>query len=64
MTETDDICGLCGESGADKVVYPVHWPGERIPDGPFVHAECESEECRRAHAELSDEQRRAFLETL
>ena len=63
MTEAsdDDICGLCGEPGADKYAHPEHWPGERVPDGQFVHASCEQEECRRAHAELTDAQRREFL---
>lgn len=59
--ESDDICGLCGEPGADKFAHPVHWPGEQMPDGPLVHASCEAEECRRAHACLSDSQRKAFL---
>ena len=62
--DSDDICGLCGKPGADKYAHPVHWPGERVPDGPFVHAECEDEECRRAHAELSDRQRESFLRSL
>lgn len=57
----EDICGLCGEPGADKIPHPVHWPGEAVPDGDLVHADCEQEECRRAHAALTDEQRRAFL---
>jgi len=59
-----DICGLCGEPGADKFAHLIHWPGERVPDGPLVHAYCEAEECRRAHAELSDKQRRDFLRTI
>ena len=62
--EDEDICGLCGEPGADKIAHPNHWPGERVPDGELVHASCEDEECRRAHAALSDEQRRQFLGTL
>lgn len=56
-----DICGLCGLPGADKFAHPVHWPGEQIPDSILVHAECESAECRRAHAALSDGERQAFL---
>ena len=48
----EDICGLCGKLGADKFAHPVHWPGEQVPDGPLVHAECEKEECRRAHQEF------------
>lgn len=59
-----DICGLCGKPGADKIAHPVHWPGELIPDGSIVHAECEAEECKRAHAELSDEERETFLRSL
>jgi hypothetical protein len=47
-----DICGLCGLPGADKYPHPIRWPGEAIPDKTFVHAECEEEECGRAHAEL------------
>ncbi len=59
-----DICGLCGEPCADKYAHPVYWPGERVPDGEFVHAECEADECRRAHAALSDGQRRCFLSSI
>lgn len=63
--ETDeDICGLCGEPGADKFKHPVHWPGERNPDGLLVHAWCEGEECLRAHAALSDKEREEFLRRL
>jgi len=57
----DALCGLCGEPGADKVPHPVYWPGERRPGGAWVHAVCEDEECRRAHAALSDEERGRFL---
>jgi hypothetical protein len=67
MSEQDDnkdICGLCGEPGADKYAHPEHWPGERVPDGPLVHADCESEECGRAHAALSDKQRKDFLRSI
>ncbi|MGB9154386.1 MAG: hypothetical protein WCD70_15005 [Alphaproteobacteria bacterium] len=60
-TNDEDICGLCGKPGADKMPHPLHWPGEQEPDTDLVHAECEQEECGRAHAELSDEQRRNFL---
>ena len=64
MTDSEDICGLCGEPGADKYAHPIHWPGEQVPNGPLVHAECESAECARAHAALSDKQRRDFLRSI
>lgn len=48
----EDICGLCGLSGADKIRHPIHWPTEQIPNTEFVHASCEDEECRRAHQEF------------
>lgn len=61
----EDPCGLCGEEGADKVAKHVgggvYWPGEERPDGDFVHSECESEECARAHALLSPEEIDAVL---
>ena len=63
MTNDVDICGLCGMPGADKYAHPIHWPGERIPEGPLVHATCEEEECRRAHEVLTDAERAAFLLT-
>lgn len=54
MADDDiDICGLCGEPGADKYAHPNHWPGEQVPDGPFVHEACEQEECARAHREFT-----------
>ncbi len=56
IEEEEDICGLCGEPGADKMAHPCHWPGESIPGTPYVHAACEEEECRRAHAALTPEQ--------
>lgn len=62
--EGEDLCGLCGKPGADKVAHPNYWPGERRPTGPLVHAACEDEECRRAHAELSDAERAAFLRSI
>ncbi len=61
---SDDICGLCGELGADKYAHPVHWPGEQVPTGPLVHQACEATECSRAHALLSDKQRHDFLRTI
>lgn len=62
--DAEDICGLCGEPGADKIPHPNHWPGERVPDTELVHATCEADECARAHAALSDEQRRRVLRSL
>lgn len=61
--DDEDICGLCGEPGADKIAHPIHWPGEQVPDGNLVHQECEQDECARAHAALSDAERAAFLKT-
>ena len=48
----EDICGLCGEPGADKMPHPVHWPTEQIPETDLVHADCEKEECERAYKEF------------
>lgn len=62
--DNEDICGLCGEPGADKFAHPCHWPGEQHPDGELVHRECEEEECKRAHTVLSPEQRKAYLMTI
>lgn len=63
--ESEDICGLCGEPGADKMALWTgggkYWPGEEVPDSEFVHQECEQEETRRAHALLSQGERNAFL---
>lgn len=47
-----DVCGLCGLPGADKYKHHCHWPGEQNPEGEFVHAECEQEECKRAYNEF------------
>lgn len=60
----DDICGFCGLPGADKYPHPVRWPGEESAGTDFVHADCEQEECARAHAELNDEQRKTFLKNI
>ena len=64
-SEDEDICGLCGEPGADKMAMwtggGVYWPGETVPDAEFVHQECEQEETRRAHALLSQDERDAVL---
>lgn len=64
MNEQEDICGLCGEPGADKIPHPIYWPGEQLPDAEYVHASCEADECRRAHADLTPEQIRQFLNSL
>lgn len=68
MIDAPDTCGLCGQPILDadesKYHHPIHWPGERVPDSPIVHVECEMEECERAHAALSDQQREAFLKSL
>lgn len=62
--EDQDICGLCGQPGADKFAHPIHWPGERTPDSDLVHEECEDKECRRAHSLLSDKERERFLRAI
>ena len=61
LGDDEDMCGLCGLPGADKIPHPIHWPGEQIPDTDLVHSSCENEECRRAHSLLSDKQRQDFL---
>lgn len=64
-TMNDDICGLCGEPGADKMAAHtgggVLWPGEMKPSTDYVHQRCERKERGRAHAALSDSERVAFL---
>ncbi len=66
--EQEDICGLCGKPGADKMAAwtggGVLWPGEQRPDGEFVHQECEQAERERAHTVLTQEQRNAVLDGL
>ena len=62
--EEEDICGFCGLPGADKIPHPVTWPGEESAGTRLVHSECENEECRRAHAALSDKEREDFLKQL
>ncbi len=52
MNDIDDICGFCGLPGADKIPHPIRWPGEQHPNTELVHAECEQEECSRAHQEF------------
>lgn len=68
MADNGDICGLCGEPGADKMACwtggGVYWPGEERPDTEYVHQECEQEETRRAHAALSQPERDAFLRAI
>lgn len=56
-----DICGLCGDPGADKVPHPHYWPGELRPDTEYVHRDCEDAEQSRAHSCLTDAQRERFL---
>jgi hypothetical protein len=59
-----DICGYCGEAGADKMALWTgggrYWPGEFVPDTECVHAECERAEQRRAFNVLTPQQRAAF----
>lgn len=66
--ESQDICGLCGEPGADKMAAwtggGVLWPGEQMPDTQFVHSKCEHNERGRAHALLSDDERRRCLASI
>ena len=62
--DDDDLCGLCGLPGADKFPHPEHWPGERLPNHPLVHADCENEETERAFHALSEEERNKFLALL
>ena len=61
MSESEDICGLCGQPGANKIPHPLRWPGEAKPDTDLVHDTCEAEECRRAHSLLTDKQRESVL---
>lgn len=62
--DDEDICFLCGEPGADKFAHPIHWPGELGQAGTLVHASCEAEECRRAHARLTKEERIRVLRSI
>lgn len=61
--DDSEICGFCGLPGADKIPHPIHWPGEQSAGTEFVHAECEAEECQRAHAAMTDDERCRFLGT-
>lgn len=60
----NDICGLCGEEGADKIPHPVYWPNELRPNTDFVHAECEENETNRAHSDLTPFEITNFLRSL
>lgn len=66
--ETTDICGLCGEPGADKIAKKMgggcYWRGEQIPDGEFVHAECERAECERAFSQLTPKEIRETIDAI
>lgn len=53
--DTGDLCGLCGEPGADKFTHPHYWPTEERPEGNLVHAKCEREECERAYLEFLEQ---------
>ena len=64
ITDEGDICGFCGQPGADKIPHPVLWPGEQSAGTELVHAACEDDECGRAHAALNDQQRAYFLRSL
>lgn len=61
LEDDEDICGLCGLPGADKIPHPIHWPDEAIPNTPYVHASCEAEECQRASDMIQGEARMQFL---
>lgn len=58
----DDVCGFCGLPGADKIPHPHLWPGERSAGTEYVHADCENEECARAHAALTPAERQRCLD--
>ena len=62
--EDDDICGLCGEHGADKIPHPIYWPQERRPDTDQVHAECEAQECQRASDLCQGREREDFIDRI
>ncbi len=67
-TIDEDICGYCGESGADKMALwtggGVYWPGAFIPETEVVHQYCEQEDTRRAFDALSAKQRAKFLRNI
>lgn len=60
----EDICGLCGLPGADKIPHPIHWPQERVPDTDLVHAECEQEACAEGAAKCQGREREQFLASI
>lgn len=66
--EEEDICGLCGESGADKMAIwtggGVYWPGETRPDTEVVHQQCEQEETKRAFNALTQKQVGDLLDSI
>ncbi len=66
--EEEDICGLCGEGGADKLPHPCYWPTEQRPGTKLVHTECENDECERAfneyHEQVGDDGIKRFLRTI
>lgn len=68
MEEMDDVCGLCGERGADKMALwtggGIYWPGEIRPETEVVHAECEQAETARAHAQLTQAQRDSVIRSV
>jgi hypothetical protein len=57
----EDICGLCGLPGADKIPHPIRWPDEESAGTEYVHAECEDAECKRASDLCQGDRRDRFL---
>lgn len=39
-----DVCGFCGEGGADKIPAPLQYEGQMDAETSYVHQECEQEE--------------------
>ena len=68
METNDDICGLCGLPGADKMALwtggGIYWPGEIRPETETVHQDCERAETKRAHAMLSQKHRDRVLRSI
>lgn len=64
----EDICGLCGNAGADKMALWTgggkYWLGEKTPETEFVHQECEDKETERAHSLLTVKEIKQFLATI